>query len=288
MRVLSWNVRGLGKKARKRQVRDYIIKERIEIVGLQETMKQDFSDHDLHELAGGINFSWLWLPAKGKSGSILLGVNIDHLEVEDHEIRFFSIRATIRDRRSNFRWNFVTVYGPAHHDSSPIFLDKLDSLCSNSTLPILLGGDFNLIRSCDEKNFEHYNIPLMRNFNSFIGAHQLREVSRRGAKSTWTNKQLSPTMVTLDRFLMSDSWDNRFPLTFAWSPVRIGSDHSPIILDTGEQGAPRPRYFYFDNRWLLSPDFIPKVRDKWEQSYDRRPPQITSLDAWHGSPCFLR
>jgi len=128
----------------------------------------------------------------------------------------------------------------------------------------------------------------MKDFNNFIGVHQLREVSRSGAKFTWTNKQLSPTMVTLDRFLMSDGWENRFPLTHAYSPVRIGSDHSPIILDSREQGALRPRYFHFDNRWFLSTDFIPMVRDKWEQSSARRPQQIDSLDAWHGSLCFLR
>ena len=53
MRVLSWNVRDLGNAARRGQVRTYIHKERIDIVGLQETVKQDFSNHELNELAGG-------------------------------------------------------------------------------------------------------------------------------------------------------------------------------------------------------------------------------------------
>ena len=140
MRILSWNVRGLGKKARKRQVRDYVTKEKIDIVGLQETMKQDFTDHDLHELAGGANLIWFWLPATRKSGGILLGVNYDSLEVEEHVIRDFSICATIRDRRSNYRWTLIILYGPAHHDNSTLFLEEQDLLCSNSSLPLLLGG----------------------------------------------------------------------------------------------------------------------------------------------------
>ena len=74
MRVLSWNVRGLENVARRGQVRNYILKERIDIVGLQETVKQDFSDHELNELAGGLNFIWFWLAARGRSGGILLGV----------------------------------------------------------------------------------------------------------------------------------------------------------------------------------------------------------------------
>ena len=38
-----WNVRGLGKSARRRQIREFILRERIDIVGLQETVKEDFS-----------------------------------------------------------------------------------------------------------------------------------------------------------------------------------------------------------------------------------------------------
>jgi len=43
MRLLMWIVRGLGKSARRRQIREYILRERIDIVGLQETVKEDFS-----------------------------------------------------------------------------------------------------------------------------------------------------------------------------------------------------------------------------------------------------
>jgi len=67
-------------------------------------------------------------------------------------------------------------------------------------------------------------------------------------------------MVIHDRFLMSDEWENKFPLVHAWSLTRVGSDHSPIVLDSGEQGAPRPKYFFFDSKWLLTPDFEPMVR----------------------------
>ena len=188
MRVLSWNVRGLGNAARKGQVRNYILKERIDIVGLQETVKQDFSDHELNELARGLNFIWFWLAARGRSGVILLGVKSDVLEVENHEIKEFCICATIRGRVSNFRWNLIFVYGPAHHDLSHSFLEELDVYCSAATLPLLLGGDFNLIRACEEKNSDNYNLPLMREFSHFIGKHQLREVTRSGSKFTWTNK----------------------------------------------------------------------------------------------------
>lgn len=40
MKALIWNVRGLGNKSRVRQLRELIQKEQVDIVGLQETIKQ--------------------------------------------------------------------------------------------------------------------------------------------------------------------------------------------------------------------------------------------------------
>ncbi|PUZ66691.1 hypothetical protein GQ55_3G350400 [Panicum hallii var. hallii] len=106
---------------------------------------------------------------------------------------------------------------------------------------MILGGDFNLIRKESEKSSELYNHTLIAQFNEFIGKHLLREVTRVGSKYTWTNKQLAPVLVNLDRFLMT-----------TWGLTRVGSDHSPIILDSGVHGASRPRYFFFEKQWLLS------------------------------------
>ena len=98
MKILMWNVRGLGKPARRRQVREHIFQEKIDVVGLQETVKGDFSDQDLQDLAGGLHFTWVWLPARGHSGGILLGARVDTLEVEAHDLREFSIQMDLRNR----------------------------------------------------------------------------------------------------------------------------------------------------------------------------------------------
>jgi exonuclease III len=184
MKILMWNVRGLGKPARRRQVREYILHENIDFIGLQETIKQDFSESILRDLAGSCNVSWFWSPSYGHSGGILVNVQGDILEVENHTARTYSIQTTIRNRLTNFKWDVVMVYGPTHHDFSLDFLAELSDICSHSGLPLVLGGDFNLIRSEDEKNSENYNQQLMDSFNNFIGDHHLREVTRAGPKFT--------------------------------------------------------------------------------------------------------
>jgi hypothetical protein len=53
MRVCFWNIRGLGGKGRRRQLREMIFKQRIDVIYLQETMKTHFSLANLRNLIGG-------------------------------------------------------------------------------------------------------------------------------------------------------------------------------------------------------------------------------------------
>lgn len=83
MKFLFWNVRGLGKSHRRSLVRNHILNENLDLVALQETIKQDFEDWELKELAGNIDFNWLWTPARVYSGGMIMGVRVESFEVED-------------------------------------------------------------------------------------------------------------------------------------------------------------------------------------------------------------
>jgi exonuclease III len=120
-----------------------------------------------------------------------------------------------------------------------------------ANLPVVLGGDFILIRSVGEKNNGNINQGLMDRFNMFIDLHQLLEIRRSGTRYTWTNKQANSIMVTLDRIPVTTKWEARYPFCFAWSKTRVGSDHCPIFLDSGEEVNRKQKYFYFEKQWLL-------------------------------------
>jgi exonuclease III len=288
MRFLFWNVRGLGKSSRKQQVKEFIEEHKLQMVGLQETMKDSFSGRDLLDLAGIREFTWQWIPPKGKSGGILMGVCLETLELEDFSIHVFCIVMDVRDRRSNFRWRFITVYGPARHDLSVAFIDELKAICALSTLPVILGGDFNLIREASDKNSENIDLGLINLFNEFIGDLQLRELKRSGQRYSWTNKRSNPIMVNLDRVLFSVSWEDQFPLSLSWGLTRVGSDHIPIIVDNGESLPSRPRYFFYEQQWAKEPNFSQLVIGKLMEAGSRCPEQCYSLDRWHGSLALLK
>jgi hypothetical protein len=53
MRMMFWNIRGLCKTSRRRQIKDFIMKEKLDGVGLQETIKSDYTQRELDDIAGG-------------------------------------------------------------------------------------------------------------------------------------------------------------------------------------------------------------------------------------------
>jgi hypothetical protein len=56
MRALGWNLRGFGWLGRRTQLRNYMKKEKIDIICLQGTLKQVFSDQELQSLEVGDKF----------------------------------------------------------------------------------------------------------------------------------------------------------------------------------------------------------------------------------------
>jgi hypothetical protein len=66
-------------------------------------------------------------------------------------------------------------------------LPEVVQICSKDTLPIVIGGDFNIIHRPDEKNTVSYNDRWPFLFNAVIDSLNLREIEMSGRKFTWAN-----------------------------------------------------------------------------------------------------
>jgi exonuclease III len=60
MKVLFWNVRGLGGRKRRGQLKELIGEHRVDVICVLETMKREFALSELRNLVGGASFSWNW------------------------------------------------------------------------------------------------------------------------------------------------------------------------------------------------------------------------------------
>jgi exonuclease III len=142
------------------------------------------------------------------------------------------------------RFNFI--YGAAQEEDKEAFLAELGAVCSNQRNPMLIGGDFNILRFSFEKNKETRRNRWSSMFNAIINSHDLREIDMSGGQYTWSNNHINPTLEKLDRFLMTADWEDMFPLTTVHKIARDVSDHNPIILDTMENREHKKKTFRFE------------------------------------------
>ena len=124
----------------------------------------------------------------------------------------------------------VSVYGPAQEEGKEVFLTELAHICFKNKEPMLIGGDFNILRFSEDKNKAFCPNKFTDMFNLIINSYALREVTLNGGLYTWSNNQENPTLEKLDRFLMNESWETLFPLTNLRKILRQLSDHNPLML----------------------------------------------------------
>jgi hypothetical protein len=204
----------------------------------------------LESLEIGDKFFWSWLPASGHSGGLLVSFRDSCFDVGVVSKGEFLISTKLVLKSSRFFFEFVGVYGPADHSRSPLFLQELEEVVTRATSPVLIAGDFNLIRGSTDKNNRNIDWSRVNLFNDSIARLQLREVVRSGARFTWTNKQLNPVRSVLDRVFISPQWETAFPLLSRAAEPSIGSDHTPLVFATGTDLVPRASRFFFENAWL--------------------------------------
>lgn len=69
----------------------------------------------------------------------------------------------------------------------------------------VFGGDFNLIRNPENRNKPGGDITEMNLFNEVISDLDLVEIPFSGRNFTWSNMQVDPLVVKLDRVFTSSS-----------------------------------------------------------------------------------
>ena len=159
-------------------------------------------------------------------------------------------------------------------------LEAKVSVVSAAQIPLMVGGDFNLIRLGADKNNDNINWPRVAMFNNAIASMALREVARTGARYTWTNKQLAPVRSVLDRVFLSPDWEVVFPLCSLLAETRIGSDHVPLIFSSGEDRIRRSPRFFFETAWFEVPDFDSIFRERWLRSVQLAGQQRGPMEFW--------
>lgn len=266
MKILSYNIRGLGKRAKRREVREMVKKHRIEFCCIQETKMSNMRDKICKSLWGDKNCEWACMDAEGNSGGIL---SIWNNEVFSMVSSWFVKGVLVVNgflKEDGQQVCVMNVYAPC--SSTEIFLlwDLIgNAIEQQSNTYTCVVGDFNAIRH-EKERVEKGSVVNHRDilaFDEFISQSNLFEIPLIGRFFTWFRKDGS-CKSKLDRMLVNEEWLNKWPNYSLKSDGRSLSDHCPIFSEVViKDWGPKP--FRFINSWISHPEFKQFIKQKWEE-----------------------
>lgn len=113
MKGIFWNCNGLGDPKKYKFLLDITKEKNLDFITLSETGRGNFTDAFLRNLCAGKDFLWHCKPPRGRSGGMFVGVNLMTFDIGEIEEGEFFVRTKIRNKENGFKWNLVSVYGPA-------------------------------------------------------------------------------------------------------------------------------------------------------------------------------
>ncbi|GKD51394.1 RNA-directed DNA polymerase, eukaryota, partial [Tanacetum coccineum] len=169
------------------------------------------SHMDVKFLWGNSNYDYVCSESLGNSGGILC--------IWEASI-FKKINTTVSDNfiaiygtwlPTNSKILFIAIYAPQQTSCKRKLWDYISNIVGRWNGESIIMGDFNEVRSSEERRGSCFNPYSARYFDRFISNAGLVDVTLEGYAFTWAHPSASK-MSKLDRFLVSDTIFRLFEL----------------------------------------------------------------------------
>lgn len=191
MKGIFWNSDGFRDTAKHFFVHETIREHKLDFFAVLETGRDNFLVPFLKHISGGQDFQWYCVPPIGRSGGILVGINTATLSIQNVVTGERCVKFYVTSKVDNFKRVLIAVYGAAQDDKKPDFLAELVRICEDEPLPMIVGGDFHIIRRKEEKNKDNFNTRWPFIFNVIIESLDLRELALSGRQFTWASRRVN-------------------------------------------------------------------------------------------------
>ncbi|KAL4319850.1 hypothetical protein GQ457_18G018210 [Hibiscus cannabinus] len=201
--------------------------------------------------------------AEGFSGGIWVmwrkSIKVDVIAVSNQ-----FIHGIIQVPTENHNFFFTFIYAsPARYKRRDLW-EQLMALNPGRDIPWALGGDLNVIgNSTERRGGSGRNSQGCPIFADFMFKSGLMDMGFSGPEFTWNRGDL---YQRVDRFICNSTWYSIFPASEVHHLQRIGSDHCPILLDTGNSNRMSTmRPYRFLAAWNDHPSFNELLESSWSK-----------------------
>ncbi|KAK8593983.1 hypothetical protein V6N13_042477 [Hibiscus sabdariffa] len=189
--LLTWNVRGFGRREKWASAANFKRKNGPNVVCFQETKLEEVPASFQRKIRNAGNCKMAYAPAVGTAGGLIT------LWDED----FFQASNVLISGR------YIAIIGN-------IIRHKFSNFLKSDDIPWCIGGDFNFFLNPTEKVGMSFNGAQINMFRTFISDAGLVDLPMSDGSFTWSNNRDSPSLVHLDRFLLSSNFLLKFPSLF--------------------------------------------------------------------------
>ncbi|GMJ13760.1 hypothetical protein HRI_005045200 [Hibiscus trionum] len=285
MKLISWNVWGLGKPQTVRRLRDCLRDVNPSVVFLIETKLQSSVMEKVRKKCGFSN--GIEVGSRGRSGGLCLAwrgnCQVSLRSYSDRHIDFM-----LSDDGEGRSWRYTGFYGAPEEQNHMDSWNLLRQLNDCPHIPRLVIGDFNeLLFSFEKMGGRVRSQRQMSNFREALDDCSLSDVGYQGRWFTWEKGKFEATNIRerLDRGVANNAWwscHTHFVLSHL---AHSFSDHCPLLVNTSPHSDSRAHWhFKFEAAWLLEDSCENEVANLWKASTGLLPDRLRfvglGLDTW--------
>jgi hypothetical protein len=121
MRGIFWNSNGFKDPMKHKFITVLTKENSLNFIVVSETGRSDFSLRFLKNLCAGRDYLWHSKAPRGRSGGMLLGVDLQTFDIRAIDKGDFYIKFLLCNKADDFKWALVVVYGPAQDEHKESF-----------------------------------------------------------------------------------------------------------------------------------------------------------------------
>lgn len=210
VKILSWNVRGLNESKKRGIIKSLLMKWKADIVCLQETKIEEWSQQLVGSLWGNRWASWADLQANGTRGGVIILWDRRLWKSINIQQGIYSVSVILESLQEQFRWCYTGVYGRHSNAARKDLWHELTAIKGIWDEHWVIGGDFNVCRYEHEKFNCLRRSRAMKSFSDIILELELLDLPLHGAQYTWSRGEEQLQATRIDRFLISSEWNDSF------------------------------------------------------------------------------
>ncbi|XP_070039255.1 uncharacterized protein [Nicotiana tomentosiformis] len=267
MILSSWNIIGLNKPFKQKELINFLLKNKVDMIGCLETKVKA---NNVKKVIRRLGNEWKFYTdySQAPNGRICVGWKQRDVTVIILEFTTQLVHCQVEDRSSQFKCKISFVYGFNTIAARKTLWDTLRLTGRNMDDPWVVLGDLNTVLYADDRiNGIPVHLTKTVDFQSCVTNVGLGQITRRGWQYSWSNKRDSPDRIYshIDWAFGNDKWFQYYGSLEATYHNLGYSDHTSITIITGVSRHKLKKLFRLLNVPLSKDAFKEDVKECWLQ-----------------------